>query len=200
MDYNALGKRVREARGDMSLRDFAQKCDISHTHIDSIEKGIDPRTGKQVSVRWETLEKISNATGLSVYYLTGDTDYVNTLYYDKICNRIAELKKERDNESDKKKRDFITQHIRCLQLELPDNEIMKRFADEDEQNAIFAAIDDYGVFEPEKSPIFTRGDEIEIANKIVRIDGVGLRLLSSQIDPILAAHPREGFGEKKTTA
>lgn len=74
MDNNILGNRIREARGDLSLREFAKKCDISHTHLDSLEKGADPRTGKEVSVGWETLRKLSIATGLSIHYLTGDTN------------------------------------------------------------------------------------------------------------------------------
>ena len=42
MDNNALGKAIRKARGDLSLRDYAKKIGISHTHLDSIEKGYDP--------------------------------------------------------------------------------------------------------------------------------------------------------------
>ena len=74
MDDNILGERVRVARGSASLRGFAKRCDISHTHLDSIEKGCDPRTGKRVSVTWNTLKKLSAGTGCSVQYLVGDTD------------------------------------------------------------------------------------------------------------------------------
>lgn len=38
MNNNELGEKIRKARGDLSLRDFAKKCGISHTHLDSIEK------------------------------------------------------------------------------------------------------------------------------------------------------------------
>lgn len=72
MNDNILGRRIREARGDLSLRDFAQKCNISHTHLDSLEKGVDPRTGKRVKVGLETLKKIAKAAGFSIDYLTGD--------------------------------------------------------------------------------------------------------------------------------
>ena len=65
-----LAKFIREKRGDMSLRDFAKLCgDISHTQIDSIERGIDPRTGKPVKPTVETLAKLSKGTGVSVAYL-----------------------------------------------------------------------------------------------------------------------------------
>ena len=54
MDNNALGKAIRKARGDLSLRDYAKKIGISHTHLDSIEKGYDPRTGKPVTISLDT--------------------------------------------------------------------------------------------------------------------------------------------------
>jgi transcriptional regulator with XRE-family HTH domain len=57
----------------MSLREFAIKCGISHTHLDSIEKGKDPRTGKPVSVSYDLLSRIANSTGVSVSYLTGNS-------------------------------------------------------------------------------------------------------------------------------
>lgn len=42
MNNNELGEKIRKARGDLSLRDFAKKCGISHTHLDSIEKAMIP--------------------------------------------------------------------------------------------------------------------------------------------------------------
>ena len=63
---NYIGEYIRKYRGDTSLRDFADKCGISHTHLDSIEKGIDPRTGKPVKVTVETLKKIASAMNMSI--------------------------------------------------------------------------------------------------------------------------------------
>ena len=63
---NYIGNYIRKYRGEMSLREFAKKCDISHTHLDSIEKGFDPRTGKPVSITVETLKKIANAMNMSI--------------------------------------------------------------------------------------------------------------------------------------
>ena len=63
---NYIGEFIKKYRGSMSLRDFADKCGISHTHLDSIEKGMDPRTGKPVSVTVETLKKIANAMNMSI--------------------------------------------------------------------------------------------------------------------------------------
>ena len=56
-----IGKVVRSLRGDMSLRDFALKCGISHTTLDNIEKWYDFRTGKPVQAKMATLQKISDA-------------------------------------------------------------------------------------------------------------------------------------------
>lgn len=67
---NKLGNYIRERRGDRSLREFAVLCDISHTHLDSIEKGYDPRTGKKVSVTVEVLNKIAAALGVTPEFLT----------------------------------------------------------------------------------------------------------------------------------
>lgn len=67
---NKLSEFVRAKRGNLSLREFAQQCDgISHTQIDSIERGADPRTGKPVRPTVETLSKIAKGTGVSVAYL-----------------------------------------------------------------------------------------------------------------------------------
>lgn len=66
MENNSLGKAIRDARGDLSLRDYAKKIGISHTHLDSIEKGYDPRTGKPVTISLDTFMKLSDGTGISL--------------------------------------------------------------------------------------------------------------------------------------
>lgn len=63
---NYIGEFIRKYRGNMSLREFANKCGISHTHLDSVEKGYDPRTNKPVRITVETLKKIANAMNMSV--------------------------------------------------------------------------------------------------------------------------------------
>lgn len=81
---NYIGEFIKKYRGETSLRAFAEKCGISHTHLDSIEKGYDPRTGKPVSVTVETLKKIANAMNMTVNDLlieSGDVK-VEDLVYD----------------------------------------------------------------------------------------------------------------------
>lgn len=70
---NEIGIIVRELRGDRSLRDFAKLCDVAHTTIDNIEKGIDVRTNKPVQVKLATLKKIANACNVPLSYITGYT-------------------------------------------------------------------------------------------------------------------------------
>lgn len=67
---SSLGDFIREKRvaADLSLRDCAKLCGISHTRLDCIEKGYDPNTGKVFSVRADTLKKI--AAGLNIDFAT----------------------------------------------------------------------------------------------------------------------------------
>lgn len=58
---NMLGDFLRKKRGNISLRDFAKKLDISHTYLDSIEKGYDNRSKKPLRITVDTLSKIANA-------------------------------------------------------------------------------------------------------------------------------------------
>lgn len=66
---SALGNYLRSIRGTTTLREFAAKCGISHTHLDSIEKGIDPRTKKPVSISIETLKIIADGLGVDFVFL-----------------------------------------------------------------------------------------------------------------------------------
>ena len=69
-----VGLTVRQLRGEMSLRDFAKKCNTSHTTIDNIEKGVDFRTGKPTQVKMSTLQKIAAACGVAVSYIVGEEE------------------------------------------------------------------------------------------------------------------------------
>ena len=66
-DY-LLGTFIRNKRESlgMSLRDFGRMCDISHTTIDCIEKGYDPRTGKEINITNSTFSKLSNTLGVPI--------------------------------------------------------------------------------------------------------------------------------------
>lgn len=60
-----LSQKVREARGSRSLRDFSQKCGLSHAYLEKIEKGISRGTPVRVTVH--TLAKLING-GVEIDY------------------------------------------------------------------------------------------------------------------------------------
>ena len=64
MTPEQMSALIKKLRGNMSLRDFAAKCGVSHTTIDNLERGIDPRTNKPPQIKMATYEKIISACGL----------------------------------------------------------------------------------------------------------------------------------------
>ncbi|MGI6328102.1 MAG: helix-turn-helix domain-containing protein [Dethiobacteria bacterium] len=50
-----------ELRGNKTLREVAEKAGISHTYLGVLEKGIDPRSGKQIKPSTDTLERLAKA-------------------------------------------------------------------------------------------------------------------------------------------
>lgn len=56
-----VGSVLRKLRGKMSLREASKKIGISHTYLDTIEKGHDKRSGSPVNPSPETLRMIASA-------------------------------------------------------------------------------------------------------------------------------------------
>lgn len=56
-----LGETIKELRGDASLREAANRIGISHTYLDTIEKGFDKRSGSPIKPTPETLRLLSEA-------------------------------------------------------------------------------------------------------------------------------------------
>ncbi|WMM16115.1 helix-turn-helix domain-containing protein [Staphylococcus saprophyticus] len=54
-----FGSKLKELRGKKSIRQTAKGIGISHTYLDSLEKGIDPRTGKERKPTIDVINKIS---------------------------------------------------------------------------------------------------------------------------------------------
>lgn len=63
-----LGDLIKEFRTihKMSLRDFAQRCGLSHTYISALEKNIDPRTGKPIAPTLDTVKYVAHGMNTSV--------------------------------------------------------------------------------------------------------------------------------------
>lgn len=99
---NKLGDFLKEKRGNMSLRDFANKLDISHTYLDSLEKGYDNRNKKPVRITVDTLSKIAQALNEpleKLVFLSENRNYnlnkEETLEIRAIARNITKLKPEK---------------------------------------------------------------------------------------------------------
>lgn len=70
---NRIGQFVKKRRTELglSLREFGKLCGMSHTHIDSIEKGVDMRTGREVNLTSATVSKLALALGVTEAELIG---------------------------------------------------------------------------------------------------------------------------------
>lgn len=71
-----IENKMRQTK--MSLRDFAEKCNLSHSYVRNIRKGFDPRTGKQIRPTVETLEKLAGGLGLTLNELLRQTGFTIT--------------------------------------------------------------------------------------------------------------------------
>ncbi|EGQ21123.1 MULTISPECIES: helix-turn-helix domain-containing protein [Sporosarcina] len=72
-----LGEFIKELRGKESLRDAAKRIGISHTYLDTVEKGFDKRSGKPINPTPETLKMISRAYNCDYGELMKLADYWN---------------------------------------------------------------------------------------------------------------------------
>lgn len=62
-----LGEIIRKYRADhgLTLREFAQRCETSHSYISMLEDGKNSKTGQPMTPTFATLKKISAALNLS---------------------------------------------------------------------------------------------------------------------------------------
>ncbi|PGN60742.1 transcriptional regulator [Bacillus cereus] len=74
-----LGMIIREYRQErnLSLREFATRCQLSHSYIDKLEKGIDPRNGKPVEPTLAVIEQIAKAINKDKTNLLEEIGYLN---------------------------------------------------------------------------------------------------------------------------
>lgn len=63
-----LGDLIKKYRTEkkLSLRDFAQRCNLSYTYIAALEKNIDSRTGKPISPTLDTVKYVAKGMNLSI--------------------------------------------------------------------------------------------------------------------------------------
>lgn len=58
-----LGDYLRKLRGRLSLREAAKRSGLSHSYIDSLEKGVHPRTGATINPSPDILRSLARAYG-----------------------------------------------------------------------------------------------------------------------------------------
>lgn len=68
MKLRDLLKQYRE-ENNLSQRDFARKCSLSHGTISLIERETNPQTGKEISQEMETYKKLADGMGITVQEL-----------------------------------------------------------------------------------------------------------------------------------
>lgn len=63
-----LGELIKKYRNEknISQRDFAKVCNLSHTYIAALEKNIDPRTGKPIAPTLDTVKYVAKAMNMSI--------------------------------------------------------------------------------------------------------------------------------------
>lgn len=74
-----LGMIIREYRQEhnFSLREFATRCQLSHSYIDKLEKGVDPRNGKPVEPTLAVIEQIAKAINKDKANLLEEIGYLS---------------------------------------------------------------------------------------------------------------------------
>lgn len=87
---NEFGEYLRELRGDRSLREMERITGLSHTYLSTLEKGVDPRSGKERKPTPETLKKISETLNVPYEELMKKAGYIKSL-----GKRVKELREEK---------------------------------------------------------------------------------------------------------
>lgn len=64
-------------KNDISLRDFAKQCDLSHSYVAKLRKGYDPITKKTVVPSIDTIEKLAKGMNMDLEYLLTMSKYLD---------------------------------------------------------------------------------------------------------------------------
>lgn len=91
---NEFGEYLRELRGEKSLREMERITGLSHTYLSTLEKGVDPRSGKERKPTPEALKQISDAfPDVSYMDLLRKAGYIKTP--DTFGDTIRELREKK---------------------------------------------------------------------------------------------------------
>lgn len=88
---NKLGIFVKAKREELglSLREFAKRCNLSHSYIDNIEKGYDSKTQKPMSPTLETLNKLAEGLAIPVSEIIFESGITSTEF---LPNRLRKIR------------------------------------------------------------------------------------------------------------
>jgi len=97
---NELGKIIDEylKKNDISLRDFANKCQLSHSYVAKLRKGVDPRSKSSIQPTIDTIEKLAKGMDMETKdllikakYIKPDNNELYTIQGDKIPTLVKEI-------------------------------------------------------------------------------------------------------------
>ncbi|MGE7273555.1 helix-turn-helix domain-containing protein [Brevibacillus panacihumi] len=91
---HSIGETLKRLRGKRSLREMEKITGISHTYLSSLEKGVDPRTGKERKPSPETLHKIASALGVDYLGLIEEAGYLFEAYDEKSKSALLAIYKK----------------------------------------------------------------------------------------------------------
>lgn len=73
----SIGRILKELRGKRSLREIERESGVSHTYLSSLEKGRDPRTGKERKPTPDTLKKLAHVYSVPYEWLMSAAGYMD---------------------------------------------------------------------------------------------------------------------------
>ncbi|WP_237473857.1 helix-turn-helix domain-containing protein [Virgibacillus halodenitrificans] len=111
---SGIGELLKQLRGKESLREASKRIGISHTYLDTIEKGYDKRSGKTINPSPDTLRLISKAYNYDYENLLRKAGYLDP-------------KKEAIKKANKSLKDY---DFKFTSEEEKRNAIINRIADE----------------------------------------------------------------------
>lgn len=93
---NEFGEYLKDLRGGKSLREMERITGLSHTYLSTLEKGVDPRSGKERKPTPDILKKLSEALDVPYIELMKKAGYIDEITLDLIndfeSNGLQELK------------------------------------------------------------------------------------------------------------
>lgn len=125
-----FGKYLKELRGDKSFREMERITGLSHTYLSTLEKGVDPRSGKERKPTPDVIRKIAETLGENYFKLMKIAGYMNQADVNELFKKREEIVEEIERErlmalpSTKKSR-LLEKEIKELTAEiatLKDNE------------------------------------------------------------------------------